>query len=426
MTQPAISVEGLSKSYVIGSAHERHTTLRDAVVAKARTVAARVRHPGAVSGENQTMWALEDVSFEVQSGEVLGVIGRNGAGKTTLLKILSRITEPTRGRAVVRGRIGSLLEVGTGFHQELTGRENIMMNGAILGMTRAEITAKFDEIVEFSEIGKFLDTPVKRYSSGMYVRLAFAVAAHMDPEILVVDEVLAVGDVAFQNKCLGAMGDLSRGGRTILFVSHNMAAVKSLCSRAMLLESGAMAGQGSTDEIVKLYLSAAGSGATMREWAPEDALGDPYCRLLKFELLEDGTPSSGTVATGGGLQVALTVLVEVPSSILQVGFELASGDAATILQSYHSDGSAGTVLERGVHRAVCTIPAGLLNSGVYLLRPRVALYFNHWIVNGHPDADLRFQAQLDHPQSQLWHVAREGLVAPVLDWEVDPYDIEPS
>src|SRR5262245_54819536 len=240
-----IRVEGLGKKYIIGheTERERYTALRDVAARAARNVWKRAvdatRGRAIVRGEaTEEFWALKDVSFEVKRGEVLGIIGRNGAGKSTLLKILSRITEPSEGRVTIAGRVASLLEVGTGFHPELTGRENIYLNGAILGMTRAEIRRKFNQIVAFAEVERFLDTPVKRYSSGMYVRLAFAVAAHLDPEILLVDEVLAVGDAEFQRRCLGKMGEVARGGRTVLFVSHNMAAVQSLCTRAMLLSEG--------------------------------------------------------------------------------------------------------------------------------------------------------------------------------------------
>jgi lipopolysaccharide transport system ATP-binding protein len=258
----AISVEGLSKSYLIGhEAHAAHETFREMLVRAVRgfgrSLADVARGRQIVQGDTvEEFWALQDVSFEVARGEVIGVIGLNGAGKSTLLKILSRITEPTRGRAIIRGRVASLLEVGTGFHPELTGRENIYLNGAILGMTRAEITAKFDEIVAFSEVEQFLDTPVKRYSSGMYVRLAFAVAAHLEPEILIVDEVLAVGDVAFQRKCLGKMQDVAQHGRTVLFVSHNLPAVVDLTSRCLLLEKGRLTKVGESRAVVSHFLAA--------------------------------------------------------------------------------------------------------------------------------------------------------------------------
>ncbi len=249
MAEPIIEVSSVSKRYDIGR-KESYGSLREEIM---NTLASPFRRSREGADEG-FIWALRDVSFNVEEGEVLGVIGRNGAGKSTLLKILSRITEPTEGRITMRGRVASLLEVGTGFHPELTGRENIFLNGALLGMTNAEIKAKFDEIVAFSEIEKFLDTPVKRYSSGMYVRLAFAVAAHLEPEILIIDEVLAVGDAAFQKKCLGKMGDVARGGRTVLFVSHNMAAVQKLCSRAMLFDSGRILKYDETDPVVESYL----------------------------------------------------------------------------------------------------------------------------------------------------------------------------
>ncbi len=249
----AISVENLGKSYRIGHAEKRPENFRAAVrsfaAAPFEYLRSRLREPS----EDELFWALKDVSFEVKHGEVLGIIGRNGAGKSTLLKILSRITEPTTGRARVYGRVGSLLEVGTGFHPELTGRENIYLNGTILGMKRAEIAQKFDEIIDFSGIEKFLDTPVKRYSSGMYVRLAFAVAAHLNPEILIVDEVLAVGDAEFQKKCLGKMSDIARHGRTVLFVSHNMPTVKLLCHRALLVKGGMLAAVGTAEQVVSIY-----------------------------------------------------------------------------------------------------------------------------------------------------------------------------
>src|SRR5665811_74577 len=227
MSDIALRTVGLSKMYRIGGEREKYRTLRDTMVQAAKRPLERIRHPGAATHLSEELWALRNIDLEVRRGEVLGVIGRNGSGKTTLLKVLSHITEPTEGRAEIRGRVASLLEVGTGFHGELTGRENIQLNGAILGMTRAEIKSKFDAIVEFSEIGRFLETPVKRYSSGMYVRLAFSVAAHLDPEILIIDEVLAVGDAGFQKKCLGKMEDVAGRGRTVLFVSHNMMAIRS-------------------------------------------------------------------------------------------------------------------------------------------------------------------------------------------------------
>jgi len=270
-----ISVEDLGKSYRLnrGSQHLRYVALRDVIGDKFRGML-RPRKSHERQSTWEDFWALQDVSFEVREGEVIGIIGRNGAGKSTLLKVLSRITEPNRGKVRLRGRVASLLEVGTGFHPELTGRENIYLNGAILGMRRPEIRAKFDEIVAFSEVEKFLDTPVKRYSSGMYVRLAFAVAAHLEPEILIVDEVLAVGDAQFQKKCLGKMQDVARGGRTVLFVSHQMSAIQNLCSRAIFFRSGTVALDGDVPSVVKAYLQeSVATDRFVREEADGPAIG---------------------------------------------------------------------------------------------------------------------------------------------------------
>src|SRR5438445_3846127 len=269
MSNIAIRVDDLSKQYTIGLAQRRHDTLRDQIMDSLRSIFRSNGHRfafGQRSDSSTTIWALKDISFEIKHGEVVGVIGRNGAGKSTLLKILSRITEPTTGRVEIYGRIGSLLEVGTGFHGELTGRENIYLNGAILGMRRGEIENKFDQIVAFAEVEKFIDTPVKRYSSGMYVRLAFAVAAHLEPELLIVDEVLSVGDAAFQRKCLGKMSDVAREGRTVVFVSHNMIAVQQLCHRAVWLDEGRIRCDGPSTHVVAEYLQAGADHAMERTW----------------------------------------------------------------------------------------------------------------------------------------------------------------
>ena len=275
MSDIAIQVEGLSKEYRIGGRKERYKTFRETltggVAAPWRRVRSRFVDETPGKSADGTFWALRDVSFEVNRGDVVGIIGRNGAGKSTLLKVLSRITEPTRGYADIHGRVGSLLEVGTGFHPELTGRENIYLNGAILGMRRSEIESQFDEIVAFAEVEKFIDTPVKRYSSGMYLRLAFAVAAHLQPDILLLDEVLAVGDVTFQNKCLGKMGDVARQGRTVLFVSHNMGAIRSLCTKGLFLQDGKIAENGDIGKSIEAYYRAIGvmGGSTEEESASE-------------------------------------------------------------------------------------------------------------------------------------------------------------
>jgi len=307
MTDIAIRVENLSKQYRIGGPQARYKTIREslteAVQAPFRRLSSVVRgQSSAVS--NETIWALKDVSFEVNRGEVVGIIGRNGAGKSTLLKILSRITEPTEGRAEIHGRVGSLLEVGTGFHPELTGRENIYLNGAILGMKRAEIERKFDEIVDFAEIEKFIDTPVKHYSSGMYVRLAFAVAAHMEPEILLVDEVLAVGDAVFQKKCLGKMGDVAKEGRTVLFVSHNMAAIENLCQRGIVLDHGRVEYVGSQTEAITQYLkSFDGKKRLLRD--QKQRSGSGLVRVVDIEFRDTSGHSLDVVQSGQSLDIHL-------------------------------------------------------------------------------------------------------------------------
>ncbi|MGE3314275.1 MAG: ABC transporter ATP-binding protein [Planctomycetaceae bacterium] len=264
MVKSVIDIEGISKQYQIGLKQERYRTFREALVSAAKAPLDRFRKLAGGVHDDSTFWALKDVSFDVEPGEVVGIIGRNGAGKSTLLKILSRITEPTEGEVRIRGRVGSLLEVGTGFHNELTGRENVFLNGSILGMNRREIERKFDEIVDFSGVEKFLDTPVKHYSSGMKVRLGFAVAAHLEPEILIVDEVLAVGDADFQKKCLGKMSDVATSGRTVLFVSHNMAAVRSLCTRAVQLEKGEVGFNGDPEVAISGYMQNAIDGINSR------------------------------------------------------------------------------------------------------------------------------------------------------------------
>jgi lipopolysaccharide transport system ATP-binding protein len=298
MSNIAIKAEGLSKLYRIGGPQEKYKTLRD-VVADIFTAPIR-RFSSAIGNSNSrlqnTFWALKDASFEIQKGEVTGIIGRNGAGKSTLLKILSRITEPTSGYAEICGRVRSLLEVGTGFHQELTGRENIMLNGAILGMKRAEIDRKFDEIIAFAEVEKFIDTPVKRYSSGMYLRLAFAVAAHLESEILLIDEVLAVGDAAFQKKCLGKMGEVAKQGRTVLFVSHNMPAVKEMCQRGILLSAGGIIFQGDIAQCIKKYFRhLEESPVTLAHSSKQLTLGHPQIQSSAGNCIVSSEPFTVTL-----------------------------------------------------------------------------------------------------------------------------------
>jgi lipopolysaccharide transport system ATP-binding protein len=302
MSNIAIRVENLCKQYKIGAGKVRYDTLRDQIVGGVTSLFRRANRSR--QGDN-IFWALQDVSFAIKKGEVVGIIGHNGAGKSTLLKILSRITEPTSGYAEISGRVSSLLEVGTGFHGELTGRENIYLNGAILGMKKAEIVRKFDEIMAFAEIEKFIDTPVKHYSSGMYVRLAFAVAAHLEPEILLIDEVLAVGDTAFQRKCLGKMGDVARQGRTILFVSHQMAAIESLCNVAYLFERGRLVRSGSTGEVVEAYLAASPASCATPLSQRMDRQGDGRLRFTDLDLLLDNTTPTEVLQSGKDVEFSV-------------------------------------------------------------------------------------------------------------------------
>lgn len=306
MNDAVIRVENLSKRYRIGKRNEQYGSLRENIMRAGMEPFRRIKYKRSQNQNDDTIWALKNVSFSVDRGEIIGIIGRNGAGKSTLLKILSRITKPTSGRAVVRGRVGSLLEVGTGFHPELTGRENIYLNGAILGMKKTEIDLKFDDIVSFAEIETFLDTPVKRYSSGMYVRLAFAVAAHLEPEILLVDEVLAVGDFAFQKKCIGIMGEAAKGGRTVLFVSHNMNVISRLCSRALLCDSGNILEDGETSEVIQEYLDMHQNhfeGFTLDEWNAEKRPRQFFNEIIVNDI---SLPAELVIPAKGILQIRIS------------------------------------------------------------------------------------------------------------------------
>jgi lipopolysaccharide transport system ATP-binding protein len=363
----AISARGVGKRYRIG-VQQRYKSLRD-------TLVAAVKRPFRNGGANPgSFWALDDVSFEVKRGEAIGLIGRNGAGKSTLLKILSRITEPTTGRVEVEGRVGSLLEVGTGFHPELTGRENIFLNGAILGMKRAEIVRKFDEIVAFSEVEKFLDTPVRHYSSGMYTRLAFAVAAHLEPEILVVDEVLAVGDAAFQRKCLGKMSDVTSEGRTVIFVSHNMGAINRLCQSVVWLDKGRIVEQGATGDVVAHYLTNNSVDRGFCEWP--DGIANAGVDEFKLLAIRIHGPT-GTVTPNVDVRLPFSISfdyrVEKPLSHLRVGFVLATADGTIVFDSYDSDAkeneASGLHGPRapGPYQVRCEVPGNLLLFGHYTL-----------------------------------------------------------
>jgi lipopolysaccharide transport system ATP-binding protein len=413
----AISISGLGKRYQIGAERQRAGTLRDALTNAATAPVRRLRHAGSSTGHVSEHWALRDVTFEVDTGQVIGVIGRNGAGKSTLLKILSRITEPTTGRITLHGRVGSLLEVGTGFHPELSGRENIYLNGAILGMTRAEIGRKFDDIVDFSEIAEFLETPVKRYSTGMFVRLAFAVAAHLEPEILLVDEVLSVGDHAFQRKCLGQMEQIAGSGRTVVFVSHNMAAVRSLCSRVVEIEAGHLVADGPPDETVNGYIAnqLATGGAVLHLPRP---LGKPDELVITgVRVADEQGRTEGPFHSSRPLSVEIDVDVARVNESYQVGFDLLSADGH-VLRSWHTDGPPDDwpPIGTGPSTLRCVLPAGLLNQGRYAVAPRADVYRSYWIVNG--DDAIWFEVVKDHLESPFSLVNNPGTLAPVLDWSV--------
>ena len=394
MTNTVIKIEGLGKKYLLAhKSPQRYIALRDVLVDRAKRLGHRLCHPLAKSsGEKnpvvEDFWALSDLSFEVEEGERVGVIGRNGAGKSTLLKVLSRITEPTTGRVSLRGRIASLLEVGTGFHPELTGRENIYLNGAILGMSKAEIRRNFDAIVDFAGVEKFLDTPVKRYSSGMYVRLAFAVAAHLDTEILMIDEVLAVGDAEFQKKCMGKMDEVShKQARTILFVSHNMGAISQLCNRVVCLDRGRVALD--TPDVsagVREYLNVSKEATAVAEWRnPGNLFENPWFKPLRFGLYgEDGKAISGPVERKDRVWVEIEGFVEVPDPALLVGFNVYTEDQVMLYGSEPTDQSGG---ERelpplkGHFVLRVFFPIEFLNTGGYRLELLSSLREREWIIS---------------------------------------------
>ncbi len=372
MREIAVQLESLSKLYRLGALQQRHDTLRDAI-SDFRLRISDLTNPNRKSKieneKSEDLWALRDVSFEIQRGEVVGIIGRNGAGKSTLLKILSRITEPTSGYADIHGRVASLLEVGTGFHPELTGRENVYLNGAILGMRRVEIDRKFDEIVAFAEIDRFLDTPVKRYSSGMYVRLAFAVAAHLEPEILLVDEVLAVGDSSFQKKCLNKMQDVGQQGRTVLFVSHNMPAITRLCERAILLDAGRVLDDGPAHRVVSAYLSSGLGTTATREWPdPATAPASEAIRLCAVRVrAEDGRIAEVVdIRRPVGIEIEYEVLAS--DTKLMPHFVLYNDEGLLIFVSIDQDPAwRGRPRPTGRYVSTGWIPGNLLTEGTMIV-----------------------------------------------------------
>jgi lipopolysaccharide transport system ATP-binding protein len=423
MTDIAIRVENLGKLYRIGQ-FGGYKTIRETMTNVMSVPLRLFRHPSqeprATSHQPNTIWALKDVSFEVKRGEAVGIIGRNGSGKTTILKILSRITAPTEGRAEIHGRVGSLLEVGTGFHPELTGRENIYLNGAVIGMKKAEVERKFDEIVAFAETEKFLDTPVKRYSSGMYVRLAFAVAAHLEPEILIVDEVLAVGDAAFQKKCLGKMSDVTSKGRTVVFVSHNMASITQLCQRAVLLTGGKVVQDGPSREVVSAYLSNRESLSEETVWSYDNAPSSELVRLRAVRVVnEDGKSCFDTdMAKPIGLEIEFWCL---RGTRMTPAFHIYNelGILLFFTANLHDKIWAERQYEPGLYRCSCELPGNFLNEGTHSVNAYLSSDINR-------EPDVRLEPAVSfrvhdsgagpgRPIAGKWL----GLIRPLLPWSGD-------
>lgn len=423
MTDIALRVEHLAKCYRIGLAQERPDTLRDVLTAGVRRMGGLFRRSKEEQESSSAfIWALRDVSFEVSRGQVLGIVGRNGAGKSTLLKILSRVTNPTKGYGEIHGRVGSLLEVGTGFHPELSGRENIFLNGAILGMHREEIERKFDEIVDFSEVSRFIDTPVKRYSSGMYLRLAFAVAAHLEPEILVVDEVLAVGDAEFQRKCLGKMNDVAQEGRTVLFVSHNMSAILRLTQETIVLDAGQIVMRAPTPEAVDYYLNMGLTKQGERIWLPEEVGSSTSPFLpLSLQVRNHGGQIVDTVSAGEEftIEFAYELLNEI--SGLRVGLYLMTTRGEYVFTSFDTD-SADLYEEfssrpAGRYVSRCAIPPNFLNEGRFVLGVNASVFRIKRFFQD--DKALTFTVDATGAPGMQWPEMRLGPVRPQLDWQID-------
>lgn len=417
MSDVAIRAAGLAKRYRLGAKQARYRTLRETVRGLAGAPMRALKRLGSGAPAAEHVWSLRDVSFEIKAGDVVGVIGRNGAGKSTLLKILSRITEPTDGWAEIHGRVGSLLEVGTGFHPELSGRENIWLNGAILGMRRSEINARFDEIVAFAEVEKFVDTAVKHYSSGMYLRLAFAIAAHLEPEILLVDEVLAVGDLAFQKKCIGKMSEVAATGRTVLFVSHNMATITSLTHRCLLLRDGRLAGDGKTIDIVRSYIADTAAMGGQIEWAPDQRPGDEACRLISCRLGNESQRT--TFSSDVPIDVEITFEVRRESHGLRVGLDLLSSEGTIVFRTYHDDGAREPrPVTPGQYTVRCSIPGALLNQGSYFVTLRAGIHaVRHICIL---DQVLSFEVINVSGSNSQYGGTRPGLINPSLNWEIRP------
>jgi lipopolysaccharide transport system ATP-binding protein len=430
MSDLAVGVEDLGKRYRIGErAHYRtiRETFADLVATPYRALRGRPRWRGVSDAyERNSIWALRHVTFELKKGELLGIIGRNGAGKSTLLKILSRITEPTEGYADVRGRVRSLLEIGTGFHPELTGRENIYLNGAILGMKRAEISRKFDQIIAFAEIERFIDTPVKWYSSGMYTRLAFSVAVHLEPDILIVDEVLAVGDIAFQRKCLGKMEEVSKQGRSVFFVSHMMPAVSRLCKRVLLLNEGRMVVDGPTESVLAEYAHITTGSAADRQWVHvDDAPGNDTVRLRSVRVRLDTGAVSSTVETRQQFAIEMQFDVLRPDVELFPHLQFFNGQGTCLFTS--SPPKPPNTREPGRYTSTCWVPGNLLAEGV--LKVAAAITGKNEPVAHAYERDavvIEIIESTGNSSSRFVHRAYPGVVRPRLDWATDLLSLEPE
>lgn len=426
MGNTIIKVEKISKKFQIGRRQTGYKTLRDtladAFVAPFRKAGKLLRGQAAGAAElDETIWALEDVSFEVKQGEVIGIIGRNGAGKSTLLKILSRITEPTNGFAEIFGRVGSLLEVGTGFHPELTGRENIYLNGAILGMKRMEIGRKFDEIVAFADVDRFIDTPVKHYSSGMYLRLAFAVAAHLEPEILIVDEVLAVGDAAFQKKCLKKMQDVGKQGRTVIFVSHNMPAVTHLCDRVILLNEGKVAADGLSHEVVSAYMNSGSQAKALREWPDaEKAPGGDIARLRAVRVKTEGGDITDTFDVRQPVVIEMEYDVLKPGHVLLAHHNIYNEEGVFVFPTLDLDPTwRKRPRPEGRYKSNVLIPGNFLRDGMLFVSTAVITLEPFSLQFYERDA-VAFHSidNFDGDSSRgEWTGRLEGIIRPLFRWE---------
>ena len=417
MKDTVIHVENLSKKYKLGAMYERQDTLRDLLVSTFRSPFRKKP-----KSENQILWALKDVSFDIERGSVIGIVGRNGAGKSTLLKVLSRVTDPTSGIGEIRGRVGSLLEVGTGFHHELTGRENIYLNGAILGMKRSEIESKYKEIVEFSEVEKFIDTPVKRYSSGMYLRLAFAVAAHLEPDILVVDEVLAVGDAEFQRKCLGKMSDVAEEGRTVLFVSHNMSAILRLTSETLVMEKGQIVKRAPSVEAVDYYLSSGFTESGERFWDEDEVPNNaaPF-RPIALRIRNSEGKVINTIRSIEKMTIEFEYELDEAITGLRVGFYLLSSRGEFVFTSFDMDEphlyDEFTAREKGRYISRCEIPADTFNEGRFVVginasTYRIRRYFQD-------ERAITFNVDPAGAPGMQWPEQRLGPIRPRLNWKIE-------